>query len=80
MVYKGIIPRKRTQFSFLLGYGVILPLILYIPFVLIDKLKIDSVFHRFALVSPYVLALFRTTEGKYRVRSMIRLIDSMGRK
>lgn len=62
ITYKYILSYPRSNASsFILGYGVLLPLITYIPFLIVDFLNIRNTFQRYAAVTVYpVLTFFKT--------------------
>jgi hypothetical protein len=65
VIYLLIVKNRGSQFSFLFGYGVVIPTICYIPFVVIEFLAIRSRVVRLALVTAPNLVVFRCLEAMY---------------
>jgi hypothetical protein len=65
IIYKVIVKNRGEQFTYLFGYGVVIPMICYIPFVIIEFLAIRSRVVRLALVTAPNLIVFRCLEAMY---------------
>jgi len=65
LVYRYIIPNKRSTTAYLIGYGFIIPFWLIFPSRVLEYLDVRNKIFRFciAAVTP-ALSVFRTTEGK----------------
>lgn len=65
LVYKGIIEQRHTSSSYIIGYGIVIPSLLYFPFMLSDLLDLQNSVLRFVSTLCPVLSLFRTMEAMY---------------
>ena len=65
IVYKVIIPNRKSPLAFLTGYGVVIPLLLSYPYFAINYLEIRSSNIKFLNGMVPLLAMFRTSAGKY---------------
>ena len=65
ITYKFIIQKQGTSLAYLLGYGVILPCWLYVPYYGIELFDIRNKFMKFCFgaIIP-TLGVFHTTEGR----------------
>ena len=63
VVYRGIIQRRGTTASFLLGWGVIVPFSMAFPFWLIRVFGIENCILRLSLSTVPTMGIFRTIEA-----------------
>ena len=63
IVYKVIIPNRKSQLAYLTGYGIVIPLLLSYPSFCIELLEIRNRFVQFFCALTSVLCLFRTSAG-----------------
>lgn len=63
IVYKLIIPRPKSQTAYIIGYGVMVPFLLYLPFLSMDYFDIRQKHLRSFFVTIVVYWLFRTIEA-----------------
>ena len=65
IIYLGIIQNRGKQFTYLLGYGVIIPLACYFPFPILDLLNLQNRVFRLSLLSVPVTVAFRCMEAMH---------------
>jgi hypothetical protein len=65
IIYLGIIQNRGKQLTYLLGYGVIIPLACYFPFPIIDLLDLQSPFVRLSLAIVTTIVVFRCIEAMH---------------
>jgi hypothetical protein len=63
--YRFIVQKRRTSAAYLLGWGIVVPLALYFPYVLIGTLQIHSKCIKIAARSSAFIVGFRTVEAIY---------------
>jgi len=65
IVYKYIIPKPKTQTSFVIGYGFLIPFYVYFPHAVVQYFDIRNKHIRSALILNAACWLFRTMEAMY---------------
>jgi hypothetical protein len=67
LVYTFIIPNRGSLFSYIFGFGFIIPLCIgYLPFRLMDMLDVTNKMMRFSIAVIYpVLTMFKTSEAMF---------------
>lgn len=63
--YRFIVPNRRTSAAYLLGWGVIIPIALYFPYMIIETLQIHSKVIKMAAGTSSFIIGFRTVEAMY---------------
>ena len=58
VVFLGIIQNRGKQFTYLLGYGIIIPAACYFPFIILEWLDIQSRFVRLCLATTPNIVVF----------------------
>mmetsp|Transcript_28540 Transcript_28540/g.47239 ORF Transcript_28540/g.47239 Transcript_28540/m.47239 type:complete len:419 (-) Transcript_28540:47-1303(-) len=65
VIYLAIIQNRGKQFTYFIGYGVIIPLICYLPFPILELLDIKSRVVRLALTTAPTIVGFRCMEAMH---------------
>jgi hypothetical protein len=65
IVYKFIVQQRNSVTAYLVGYGFVLPIVLAIPFILLEGLQIKNKITRLGLVTLPNIVFFRTLEAMY---------------
>jgi hypothetical protein len=65
IIYHFIVQQRRTTAAYLLGWGLILPLVLYFPYVLLEVLDIQNMVIKMASGTTTFIIGFRTAEAMY---------------
>jgi hypothetical protein len=65
IVHKFIIPNRGTIRAYLLGWGVIIPLVLWLPFEMLEALDIRNHTLRMCVTALPTVVVFRTIEAMY---------------
>lgn len=65
IVYKQIIQQNNTQVSYIVGYGIVIPLSHFFSHLCVDFLDIQNKMIRFSVTLGPLLAFFRTLEAMY---------------
>jgi hypothetical protein len=65
IIYEFIVKRRKTTSAYLVGYGVILPLALYLPYEIMEFLDIQNRAARMALTTLGTVVGFRTFEAMH---------------
>ena len=65
LLYNSVISTKKhdTHIAYLLGYGVVMPFLIFSPMYFIQSFGITNTVFRFIMATMPVLAFFRTLEG-----------------
>lgn len=63
--YYAIVKRRDTVSSFLVGYGVVVPLGFMIPYALLEYLDLESRALKFATICIHVILCYRTVEAMH---------------
>jgi len=64
-IYKFVIQRRETLSSFLVGYGVVLPILLYVPFALCNSLDLRNATIIMSAAAGPQLLVFRCLEAMH---------------
>jgi Membrane bound O-acyl transferase family len=65
IIYLVIIRQRTKTITYVVGWLLIMPLTLVVPFWLIDYLKVDNLVVRLALATPTYIVFFRCIEAMY---------------
>jgi hypothetical protein len=65
ITYLTIVKNRGKQFTYFLGYGVIIPLVCYLPFPLLEVLDVKSRVVRLALTTAPTIVSFRCIEAMH---------------
>jgi hypothetical protein len=65
LAYECILGKKRSAMAILVGYGVICPLVLYVPYRLIEEFDLRNPVFKLAAVASPALLIFRCFETMY---------------
>ena len=64
VIFKFILPYKKTATAYLMGFGMIIPLALYFPYWLINAFDIQNIMIRFGIYTPTIMT-FHCLEAMY---------------
>jgi hypothetical protein len=65
VVYTWIVQQRGSLSAYLVGYGVVCPFLLYVPFYLIHFLDLRNTAFQLASAAGQTLLVFRTLEAMY---------------
>lgn len=65
VIYKTIIPNRGTIGAYLVGWGVIMPISLWIPFEILEILDVQNLVLKLAPCQLPMVVFFRTIEAMY---------------
>lgn len=65
VVYQFIIPNRGTTGAYLLGWGLILPLVLWLPFQMLETWDIQNHILKMCVTPMPMIVFFRTIEAMY---------------
>lgn len=65
VIYTCIVKHRKTTFSYLIGYGAVIPLALYMPYEILEFLDVQNKIVRLSLVTLGTVVGFRTMEAMY---------------
>ena len=77
-VFKFIIKNRGSLEAFLFGFGLVIPLALYIPFFLLEELDIQNKSVKLGLTTLPVIVCFHTVEAMFSTPSSIVVEATMG--
>merc|ERR1719162_1219 len=78
LIYNLIVRRRGTASSFLVGYGLIIPIVMTLPFYILEFFDIQNIALRTVLVQVPICVGFRTIEAMYGTTPEAAMELSMG--
>jgi len=65
VIYTFIVKKRQTTSAYILGYGLVIPLALYVPFELVEALDVKNMVLKLAFVSLGTIVFFRCIEAMH---------------